>query len=46
MDKKLGYVTTLPENLGTSMRSQIIINAPNLKSKTDVGKKEEEIQQQ
>lgn len=44
--EKLGYITTLPENLGTSMIVQIIIKAPNLKDKTNLGKNEADIKSQ
>ena len=45
-DTKLGYVTTLPENLGSSLKIQTIIIAPNLKRKTESGKTRENIQAQ
>lgn len=45
-DEKLGYVTTLPDNLGTSIKIQTIMNVRNLKSKTETGKKLEDIQTQ
>ena len=44
IDERLGYVTALPENLGTSMRTQIILNAPNLMSNNDYEMSEADIQ--
>lgn len=32
-DEKYGYITTLPENLGTSLRAQVIIQVPNVTNK-------------
>lgn len=46
MDEKLGYVTTLPEKLGTSMKTQIIMKVPNLKNKTEISKSKADIEQQ
>ena len=46
MDEKLGYVTTLPDNLGTSFKIQTIMNAPHIKSKTDISSKPDDIRTQ
>ena len=45
-DDKLGYITTLPANLGTSLKVQVILKVPHLKNKTALGKLGTEIQSQ